>query len=80
MYLAFTFVALGSLYGNFKGLRLMIDSRKSNAAFVSFVVVFFLFGGIRMATTPGFSGTDKEKAFRAYMARSNEPSTKPRQN
>ncbi|MBI1334585.1 MAG: DUF2752 domain-containing protein [Armatimonadetes bacterium] len=68
MYLAFTFVALASLYGNFKGKRLLIDSPKANTAFVSFVVVFFVFGGIRMALEPGFSGTSKEMAYRSLMA------------
>jgi len=67
MYLAFTFVALAALYGNFKGLRLMMDTKKANFAFVSFVALFFLFGGIRMALMPGYAGTDKEKLWRAAM-------------
>lgn len=70
MYLAFTFVALAALYGNIKGVRLMIDAPKANIAFVTFVVIFFVFGGIRMAVMPGFAGTDKEKAYRSFMTQS----------
>ena len=67
MYLGFTFVALGSLYGNFIGQRLMIDSKWANKIFIGFVTVFFIFGAIRMMVTPGYSGTDKEKIWRAAL-------------
>ena len=77
MYLAFTFVALAALYGNFKGLRVLLDSKKASSAFVGFVIVFFVYGGIRMATTTGFSGTAKEKAFRSLMGQANKNQPTP---
>lgn len=69
MYLGFTFVALASLYGNFKGQRLLLDSKIANLAFVWFVGIFFAFGLARMALVSGYAGTDKEKAFREWTAR-----------
>ena len=66
MYLGFSAIALLSLYGNFKGLRLLLDSRKFNLGFVTFVTIFFVFGFARMALVTGFAGTEKEKAFRSW--------------
>ncbi|OWU65175.1 MAG: hypothetical protein CBB60_006020 [Armatimonadetes bacterium Cent15-Ar3] len=68
MYLGFTFVALGSLYGNIKGLRLMIDSNWANRAFVVFVAVFFVFGAVRMAITPKYQ-TQKEQMWSSAIRR-----------
>ena len=67
MYLGFTFLALGSLYGNFIGQRLIMDSKLANKIFISFVVVFFLFGAVRMLTTTHYAGTDKENLWRSAM-------------
>lgn len=66
MYLGFTFVALGTLYGNIKNLRMLIDSNWANRVFVGFVGIFFAFGLIRMALTPNFQ-TPKEKFWSAAM-------------
>lgn len=62
-------MALASLYGNFKGQRLLLDSKIANLAFVWFVGIFFAFGLARMALVSGYAGTDKEKAFREWTAR-----------
>ena len=78
MYLGFTFIALGSLYGNFKGLRLMIDSRLANKIFIGFVAVFFVFGAARMLMTNHYSGTDKEKLWRGMLEQSKEPPSQVR--
>ena len=67
MYLGFTFVALACLYGNFKGQRLIIDSKLANQIFIGFVAVFFVFGVLRMALVSGYAGTDKEKIWRAAL-------------
>jgi hypothetical protein len=67
MYLGFTFVALACLYGNFIGKRTMIDSNWANRIFIGFVVVFFVFGAARMLTVTHYSGTDKEKMWRAAI-------------
>ena len=67
MYLGFTFVALGCLVGNIKGKRMMIDSKLANKIFITFVTIFFLFGATRMALTTGYSGTEKEKLWRAVL-------------
>jgi Protein of unknown function (DUF2752) len=69
MYLGFTFVALGCLYGNFKGLRMMIDSKLANKVFIGFVSVFFVFGVVRMLLVSGYAGTDKEKLWRSVLER-----------
>ena len=67
MYLGFTALALGCLYGSFKGQRMIIDSKFMNMVFIGFVVVFFVFGATRMLLTTGYSGTTKEKIWRAAL-------------
>ena len=68
MYLGFTFVALGCLYGNFKGLRMLIDSNWANMTFVTFVVIFFIYGAARMAMTTNYQ-TQKEKIWSSAIRR-----------
>jgi protein-S-isoprenylcysteine O-methyltransferase Ste14 len=67
MYLGFTAVALGSLYGNIKGVRLMIDSKWASKIFIWFVAIFFVFGAVRMLSVTHYSGTAKEKIWRAAL-------------
>ncbi|HLO98404.1 MAG TPA: DUF2752 domain-containing protein, partial [Fimbriimonas sp.] len=64
MYLGFTAVALGSLYGNIIKKRLLVDSKLANNVFVGFVAVFFVFGAIRMAMMPNYASTPVEKMMR----------------
>jgi hypothetical protein len=68
MYLGFTFVALGCLYGNIKGLRMLIDSNWANMTFVTFVVIFFIYGAARMAMTTNYQ-TQKEKIWSSAIRR-----------
>lgn len=69
MYLGFTAVALGALYGNIIKKRLLVDSKLANSIFVGFVVVFFLFGLIRMAVMKDYASTPAEKMIRGGLGR-----------
>lgn len=80
MYLGFTFVAMACLYGNIKGKRFMIDSKLANQVFIAFVSAFFLFGAIRMMLVTGYSGTAKEKIWRAALEQNSRAEKAAEQN
>jgi hypothetical protein len=64
MYLLLTYVGVGSLWGNLRGKRLLIDTTLANRIFIGVVALFFIFGAIRMTLTPNFAATDKELLWR----------------
>jgi hypothetical protein len=64
MYLGFTFVGLGTLYGNVVKKRMLIDTDWASRIFVIFVSIFFVFGFVRMALTTQYAATPKEIYWR----------------
>lgn len=64
MYLGFTFIALGTLYGNITRKRMLIDTDWASKIFIWFVSLFFVFGFARMAFVTNFAATPKEILWR----------------
>lgn len=69
MYAAFTFVGIGTLIGNIKNQRMMIDTDLANKIIIAGIALFFAYGLTRLALTDNYASTQKEQWIRSMAGK-----------